>query len=108
MVKNDYTKFSNIKETVKDEVIQNGVIDTTEEEPEVIDEVVKPEVVGVIIDCMKLNVRKTPNPYGEIIGTIDVDSEVTINDAESTNEFYKICTAAGVEGFCVKKFIQVK
>lgn len=122
MSNKDYTQFSNPKKEVNLEVIQNGVtvalneevtvdemdqiIDVIESGPQV--EVVKVELVGVVVDCTKLNVRKTPNPYGEVIGTIDVNAEVTIDDESSTAEYYKICTAAGAEGFCMKKFIQIK
>ena len=99
----DYTKFTKTKkpevvktevpEVVKTEEIQNGV-----------DEIVKPAVIGVVVDCEKLNIRS--KPHGEVIGTIDVDSEVTIED--TFIDFYKVCTAAGAEGFCMKKFIRIK
>lgn len=125
MSNRDYTKFSTIKETVKDDVIQNGVsvqlteelnteeqidavLDVVENTTEVVEETTKAKVIGVVVDCLKLNIRKTPNPTGEVIGTIDVDSEVTIDEDESTGNFYKICTAAGAEGYCMKQFIQIK
>jgi hypothetical protein len=38
---------------------------------------------------------------------IEQGAEVAINKEESTAEFYKVCTASGVEGFCMKKFITV-
>lgn len=98
----DYTKFSKpkVKEAVvKPEEIQNGVTE----------EVVEPvAVVGVVIDCQKLNMRKEPSSDAEVIGTIAVGSEVSIDEAASTEDFYKVCTAAGAEGFCMKKFISVK
>lgn len=98
----DYTKFSKpkVKEAVvKPEEIQNGVTE----------EVVEPvTVVGVVVDCQKLNIRKEPNAEAEILGTISVGSEVTIDESESNENFYKVCTAAGAEGFCMKKFISVK
>jgi hypothetical protein len=31
-----------------------------------------------------------------------------IDEKESTEEFYKVCTAAGIEGFCMKKFIAIQ
>lgn len=102
----DYTKYS------KPEVIQNGVKKAEEmvvgptiivEEPEVI----KP-TVGYVINCAKLNVRDNPYTHSKVLCTIERDSEVEIDEARSTEDFYKICTAAGIEGYCVKYFIKIK
>jgi hypothetical protein len=68
----------------------------------------KPEVVGVVVDCAKLNVRAQPNPRATVVCVIPQSSEVTVDEAESTEEFYKVCTAAGAEGFCMKEFIELK
>lgn len=102
----DYTKYS------KPEVIQNGVKDLEEVhvwQMSVVDEepVVKP-VTGYVVNCAKLNVRNEPKPNSEILCTIEQDSEVEIDEAQSTEDFYKICSAAGIEGYCVKYFIKIK
>jgi len=65
-------------------------------------------VKGVVTDCEKLRVRKAPKADATVISMIDVDAEVKIDKAASTEEFYKVTTAAGVEGYCMKKFITVK
>jgi len=41
-----------------------------------------------------------------VICTINCHAEVEIDELESTDDFYKICTASGVEGYCMKKFIR--
>lgn len=79
----------------------------TETEQESEQEAVKP-IIGVVTDCLKLRVRKQPNASAEVLCEIDALSEVQIEEKESTEEFYKVCTEAGVEGFCMKKFIAVK
>ena len=78
-------------------------------------EEVKPEptpapkpVVGTVTGCAKLNVRKEANTEAEVVGVINEGSEVVINRIKSTVDFYAVCTAAGIEGFCMKKFITVK
>lgn len=65
-------------------------------------------IVGVVSDCTSLRVRKAANAEAEILGTIELGSEVAIDEAGSTSDFYKVCTAAGLEGFCMKKFITIK
>lgn len=98
----DYTKFTKpnkSKEAVVEPVeVQNGV----EEKVEQI------SMIGVVVDCTKLNVRRKPNPNSEVVCEISVGSEVTICEDESTNDFYKVCTAAGAEGFCMRKYIRTK
>lgn len=119
MSKKDYTKFSkpNSEKHVESEIKQvvEEVVDevvTEEEVMEVVEEVV-PEVeepktvTGVVTDCIKLNVRRKPSPYADIVCKIDLLSEVVINEKESTNDFYKICTASGVEGYCMKNYIAI-
>ena len=68
----------------------------------------KLEVTGVVVECAKLNVRAQPNARASVICVIPQGSEVTIDEGESTEEFYKVCTAAGAEGFCMKEFIELK
>lgn len=65
-------------------------------------------VSGVVTDCLKLNVRKESNTDADIVAVIDLLTEVMIDMDDSSDEFYKICTADGVEGFCMKKYIAVQ
>ena len=103
----NYTNYSKHQEptpAVEAEVIEEVV-------EEVIEETVAPEpkdVLGVVTDCNKLNVRTNPSTSAEIVTEIKAGTKVMINEEESTADFYKICTEAGVEGFCMKKFITVE
>lgn len=98
----DYTKFTKpnkTKEAVVEPVeVQNGV----EEKVEQI------SMVGTVAGCEKLNVRKSANKWAEVVCEIPVGSEVVIREDESTEEFYKVCTAAGAEGFCMREYIRTK
>lgn len=68
----------------------------------------KKTVRGVVVGCFNLNVRTGPRKDFDVICEIPSESEVEIDESESFEDFYKICTASGVEGFCMKKFIEVK
>ena len=77
----------------------------------VVEEVVTPElkeVIGVVKECAKLNVRTHPSMLASIVTEIKAGTKVVIDEIESTEDFYKVCTEAGVDGFCVKKFIAVE
>lgn len=68
----------------------------------------KKTVHGAVVGCFNLNVRTGPRKDFDVICEIPSESEVEIDESESFEDFYKICTASGVEGFCMKKFIEVR
>lgn len=68
-------------------------------------------ITGVVTDCLKLNVRSTPTDVpgkGNVVTTIECLTEVVIDMEGSTDRFYKICTASGIEGFCMRQYIAVR
>ena len=110
MAKTNYNKMSN-KTTedvaIKPEVIiEEVVVDT---EPVVEKKPVKKVKKGVVVDCVKLNVRTNPHLNAHIETTIDRGTEVEITD--SNGDFYfvrKDATTEGFNGWCMKKYISVK
>lgn len=64
-------------------------------------------VVGRVTGCNKLNVRKEPRAIADIVCEIDNNTKVTVYEDESTDEFYKVCLPAGIEGFCMRKYIVI-
>lgn len=76
---------------------------------ETVDTVILPKTVtGFVTNCSKLNVRVNPDVTAEVVCILDSATEVVINLDNSTNEWFSICTAAGVEGFCMRKFVNAK
>lgn len=65
------------------------------------------ELVGTVANCVRLNVREAPNPTAPVICTIPRGTEVVIVEDESTDEFYAVYTATGIDGFCMKQYISV-
>ena len=77
---------------------------------EVVEEVVEDEpefLMGKVVDCPKLNIRVAPVVGATIVKEIAKDAEVMVYLDESTDDFYKVCTESGAEGFCMKKYIAV-
>ena len=64
--------------------------------------------IGLVSNCKKLNVRERPTVHAPVVCEIVCQAELMIDEKESTEEFYKVCTAAGIEGFCMKKFIAIQ
>lgn len=126
----DYTKYAKTgeqvepvsEETVESIFVTGTIIEPIPEtevtpepivEPEVISEP-EPEIievtpkVGHVFGCVKLNVRSAPNAEADVICTIPCNTEVEIFEEESEGNFYKIYTASGIEGFCMKSYILEK
>lgn len=63
---------------------------------------------GIVSGCEKLNIRRqaavTPT---NVICVIDKGSEVVILDEHAAPNWYKVCTNAGIEGYCMAEFIEL-
>ena len=91
--------------TTIEPVIEEPKPEMPEVEPEVKPE--QPRKMGRVHGCTRLNVRKAPKPRAEVVCEIYANTEVEIDEDNSTVDFYKIFTASGIEGYCVKTYIDV-
>lgn len=64
--------------------------------------------IGVVSNCNKLNIREEPSLDANIVCEITSTTELMIDENESTEEFYKVFTMSGLEGFCMKKFVTIQ
>lgn len=69
---------------------------------------VEASVTGVVVGCAKLNVRSKPAVDADVLTILDVSAEIVIDPARSTNEWVKVTTASGIDGFCMRKFVKTK
>lgn len=110
MSNRNYTNYSKpAKKAPQPEVPTevNEVVDAPKTDTPIVPEPKKP-LIGIVANCFSLNVRTGPSKDSDVICEILSKSEVEIDESESSEDFYKICTASGVEGFCMKKFIEVR
>lgn len=81
--------------------------EVTEEVPDA-NEAYTDKISGYV-NCTRLNVRKDPSvSVGNVIGKLNEDDEVSIDLSNSYDIWYKISTASGIEGYCLKEFINLK
>ena len=66
------------------------------------------KMMGIVINCQKLNVRERPNVDSKVVTVVTYLDELEVNECEFDNDWYAVCTATGIEGFCMKKFVAVK
>ena len=108
-----------VEETINEvEESTNETEETTEEvteevtEPEVIvpsieNNVENNEVIGKISGFEKLYVRKEASKDSEPVGIVTDKDDLSIDVAHSTDDFYKVITSNGLEGYCVKEFVKI-
>ena len=65
------------------------------------------QLIGVVTNCDALSILDTPQLEGEVVAVIPAATEVGVYPDDSTDIFYNVCTAIGLEGFCDKRYIEI-
>lgn len=76
--------------------------ETAEEEPKQQEEPESAMHKGIVINCMKLNVRKGPGKEFPVVETIMAGKKIVVKDIDN-DEWFKIPG----KGFVMKKFISI-
>ena len=83
-------------------------------EPDELVEIVGPDkgeetntIIGQVHGCTKLNIRKGPSKVAEIVAVVDRDDFLAIDFEQSNDEWYSVCTVAGISGYCMAEFVAV-
>ena len=97
----DYTKFS--KPSLHEERADKK--ETRREEPT---EPTKDEPKTIIgnVTAKRLNIREKPDIGSSILCVAEANSELMI-EGDASDEWFKVCTVLGVEGYCMKKFVDI-
>lgn len=68
-------------------------------------------VIGVVVNCEKLNIRADANKTAEVLCIINKGEEVEIDEEDSTDDFYAVIyggnKSVSVIGFCMKQYIEI-
>lgn len=67
----------------------------------------KKPLMGVVVNCMNLNIRKDPTQVSRSLDIISSDTVVTVCDNESVSGFCKVKTGDGISGYCMSEFIKL-
>ena len=74
---------------------------------ETVETVALPETVpGAVVGCAKLNVRAEASLFADVVCVLDTVSEFEIDVNKSTGDWFYVYTAAGAEGYCMRKFVK--
>ena len=61
-----------------------------------------------IVNCLRIHVFSKPIVDSEIVCKFRYLTELAIDLKKSTEHFYKVYTAIGAEGYCLKEFVTLK
>lgn len=86
----------------------NKVVSESADEKKEVTPKVETVVYGTVVNCKNLNIRKRPTQKSDAIQIIEVDSMVQVDKSKSTSDFYKVCTATGAEGYCMKQYVKIQ
>ena len=89
-------------EEVTEEVTDQEVI-----VPSIDNNVENNEIIGKINGFKNLYVRKEASKDSEPVGIVTDKDDLSIDVARSTDDFYKVITSNGLEGYCVKEFVKI-
>ena len=90
--------------------VEEPIVDVVDVEP-VVEVVEEKPLVGVVSNCTKLNIRSKPAVKADepnVVCVVSAGTELIIDESKSNNKWYKVSTADGKEGFCMKDFVTVK
>lgn len=86
---------------------ENQEVDDEEETNEDKEEGIDIALVIGHITCNKLYVRSEANKESASLGIIDSTIDLAIDESNSTEDFYKVTTSNGIEGYCIKDFVKI-
>ena len=99
-----------VTEEMEEEIAE--VNESEEVEEEVTEEVTKEAtkeadstVVGYVSGCLKLNIREEGYLGANVVCVVPEKTALLIEVAESNDEWYKVYTETGMEGFCMKQYV---
>lgn len=111
--KHNYSQYSNKNhkhnhnnaDKTRDAVSTAPVTSALELVDETVETVPVDIVEGVVVGCARLNVRAEPDIDAEVVSVLNAQSEMQINVSKSTDEWFHVCTASGIEGYCMRKYV---
>ena len=59
-------------------------------------------------NCLRLHIFEKPSVDSEVVCKLRYLTELEVDLEASTEGFYKVYTAIGAEGFCLKEFVTLR
>lgn len=67
--------------------------------------------VGIVYDCVRLNMRSAPSMTSRVIGVLPSGTQVDVAVKQSTDDFYKVRYITDkyeiIDGYCKREYIRL-
>ena len=60
-----------------------------------------------VIDCVRLNIRETPDTQAKILTTVNVGVEIVVDDMSSDKNWCSVKLPNGLKGYAMRKFLKI-
>lgn len=91
-----------VEENVVDEIVNEEATDSKTME---VTESPKPVRMGTVVRCASLNIREKPSINSSPLCVVLSSTNLVIDTSYKNKEWYKVCTENGIEGFCIKEYV---
>lgn len=88
-----------VNENVAQEPVENVTQEPVEKEA---------PKVGVVDNCVRLNIRVAPRITADVRLIIEKGDEVILCEKQPKGEWFRVRTQNNTEGFCMKKYITIQ
>ena len=88
-----------VNENVTQEPVENVTQEPVEKEA---------PKVGVVDNCVRLNIRVAPRITADVRLIIEKGDEVILCEKQPKGEWFRVRTQNNTEGFCMKKYITIQ
>lgn len=88
-----------VNENVAQEPVENVTQEPVEKEA---------PKVGVVDNCVRLNIRVAPRITADVRLIIEKGDEVILCEKQPKGEWFRVRTQDNTEGFCMKKYITIQ
>lgn len=59
-------------------------------------------------NCLRLHILSEPRADADVVCKVRYLTELMVIEDESTDDYYKVCTAIGAEGYCDKNSVKIQ
>lgn len=84
--------------------VEEVVVEVEEEQCAV--EEVESRQIGIISNCNRLNIRALPIKDSTVLSIVPVGTELEVLGV--SDGWYNVCTASGIEGYCMTQYVIVQ
>lgn len=64
-------------------------------------------IIGIVVGCKRLNIREEPSKEAEVVDIVPVETELLIDPDFEHELFYSVLTPDGIDGYCMKEFVDI-